>query len=91
MPFTSVAVGHGWALTPSIADQKITIGATSTVSTTFSTQTVFVRLATDGAATCSIVFGTAPVATTSNLYMGPLSVEYFGVQGGARGAVIANN
>ena len=49
---------------PPIAEQAITIAASSTACAAFNAQTTLVRLNVDGTAACAVTFGTAPTATT---------------------------
>ena len=92
LPFTTNGVATNWAMCPSIADQQLPIGASSTVSLAFSTSTRFVRLQASGI--CSVAFGAAgstPTASANNARMAANASEYFGVQGGGRVAVIQNS
>jgi hypothetical protein len=93
LPISDNRVPGKWAMTPSIADQTVAIGASSVASSAFNVKTIFVRLAVDSATPCSVAFsasGATPVATTSNARLAANSVEYFGVQGGGKIAVIQN-
>jgi hypothetical protein len=90
MPITDNAVGKNWAMTPPLVEQTVAIGGSSTASNAFNVNTRFVRLSVDSTTACSIAFGASPVATTSNARMAASTTEYFGVQGGARVAVIEN-
>ena len=61
-----------------IAEQKLTIGATAVLSSTFSTYTRLVRLHAD--AVCSVVFGGASaVATANNQRLAAGVSEYHGI------------
>ena len=60
-----------------VADQTVAIGGASVASAAFHVRTNFVRLHTD--AICSVMFGTAPVATTAKSRMAANQTEYFGV------------
>ncbi len=75
---------------PPLAEQTVSIGASSTPSSAFNASTEIVRLHTD--VVCSIQFGTAPTATTSLMRMAANSGEYFVVPKGQsyKVAVIAN-
>lgn len=76
---------------PAIAVQTpVVIGAGSLLSAAFNLKTKFIRVHTD--AICSIAYdGTAtPTATVNSMRMSSESTEYFGVNGGAKLAVIAN-
>lgn len=75
---------------PAITTQKLTIGAASVSSLPFSSTTKIIRVHTD--AICSVVVTNSgtPVATSSNKRMAANQTEYFGVEPGARIAVITN-
>lgn len=74
---------------PPIAEQTITISGSSTaVTNAFNAKTAMVRVETDSI--CSIAFGTAPTATTSNMRMNAGDVEYFSVMPNHKIAVITN-
>lgn len=75
---------------PPVANQKVSIGGTSTQSSAFADGTKFVRVHTD--AICSIEFGTNPTATTSTRRMAANTTEYFSVPLGQsyKVAVISN-
>jgi hypothetical protein len=63
---------------PPLAEQKLTIGATAVLSSTFSTYTRLVRLHAD--AVCSVVFGGASVtATAANQRVAIGVSEYHGI------------
>ena len=68
------------ALQPPIAEQTVSISGSHAESSAFNAKTDFVRLHTD--AICSIVFGTAPVATTAKCRLAANQTEYFGVTPG---------
>jgi hypothetical protein len=75
---------------PPLAEQTVAIGAGSVACTNaFRANTLFVRVIVD--ATCSIAFGTAPTATTTNMRMAANQTEYFAVSPGQRVAVITNS
>lgn len=78
------------ACEPENASQTVAIAGASAASSAFAGNTRLVRLETD--AICSVKFGTAPTATTSNRRMQAGDIEYFGVPiGGAfKVAVISN-
>lgn len=69
---------------PEIANQAITIGASSAQSAAFNSKTRFVRLHTD--VICAIEFGTNPTAVaaggTGTARMPANQTEYFGVPQG---------
>lgn len=74
---------------PAVAEQKLTIGGSSTPSAAFSQYTKMVRVHTD--VVCSIsVGGTSPAATTSTGRMAANQTEYFAVVPGDKLAVISN-
>ena len=76
--------------TPPIAEQIVAIGGSSAaVTNAFNANTNSVRIAVD--TTCSIAFGTAPVATTGNMRLAGNQTEYFTVIPGSKVAVIANS
>jgi hypothetical protein len=91
MPFTDVAVGHSWPMQPGIDQSPIAISATlSTASSAFNVNTRFVRIATD--TTCFFAFsasGQTPTATTNNALLPANTIEFHGVQGGGKVAVIS--
>jgi hypothetical protein len=78
------------ALEPPIAEQTVSIGATSAASNALNDATAFVRLATD--AICSVAFGTAPTAAATGMRMAANTAEYFAVPPGKafKVAVITN-
>ena len=78
------------AMTPSLVDQTVAIGAASVQSAALNVATSFVRLTTD--VNCSVKFGTNPIATATTMRMAAGSVEYFAVTpgGASKIAVIAN-
>lgn len=75
---------------PPAAEQKVAIGATSTASAAFGSNTHFIRVKTDGA--CHIAVsrqGAAePEATTANAKLGAGDMEFLGVEPGGKIAVI---
>ena len=73
---------------PAVTQQTVSIGS-STQSSAFNAATNYVRLHTD--ATCHVLFGTNPTATTSKARMVADSTEYFRVPRGTsmKVAVIA--
>jgi hypothetical protein len=73
---------------PSLAEQHVAIGGTSTPSSAFNDKTKFVRLHTD--AICSVKFGTSPTAVTTEKRMAAGQTEFFGVRPGDKVAVISN-
>lgn len=73
---------------PSIAEQSVAIGGTSTQSSAFNAKTKFVRLHTD--AICSVMFGANPTAVITAKRMAAGQTEFFGVRPGDEVAVIAN-
>lgn len=75
---------------PALADQTVAISGASAPSAALNPLTSFMRVHTD--AICSIVFGTAPVATIGNARMTAGTTEYFSVGKGSgmKIAVIAN-
>ena len=77
------------AQTPPITEQIVTIGGASLATNALSQATTMVRIAVD--TTCSIAFGSAPVATTSNMRFAGNQTEYFTVAPGSKIAVIANS
>ena len=74
---------------PPVAEQTVTIGASSAQSAALNDNTTIVRLHTDSA--CHVSFGSNPTATTSNMRMGAGQTEYFIVPAGSslKVAVIA--
>jgi hypothetical protein len=76
---------------PPIAEQTVTIGAGHTESAAFNAATQFVELNTD--AICSVLFGTAPVATTASKRMAAGANSFRGVSqavGQLKVSVISN-
>ena len=71
-----------------IANQTVAIGGGSLPSAAFSANTNLIRLNCD--ATCSILIGTSPIASTSTARMAANQTEYFGVLPGQKVAVISN-
>lgn len=78
------------AVQPPIAEQTVPIGGTSAPSNAFNPNTRLVRIHTDNI--CSIVFGAAPVATTTKARMAAGQTEYFSIPEGVtyKVAVITN-
>jgi hypothetical protein len=74
---------------PPVAEQTVVIGSGSVASAAFGGTTRFVRIHTD--AICSIAFGSAPTATSTNARMNANTTEYFGVSPGLKVAVITNS
>lgn len=72
----------GVAPQPSINDQTVTVGASSTQSTAFKNNTNLVRLNNDSGGACNVAFGTNPTATATNARIGANSAEYFTVPQG---------
>lgn len=72
-----------------LASQKV-VFSTSAQSATLNANTTLVRLNTDGP--CSVLFGTNPTATTSDMRMALDQTEYFAVQAnsGLKIAAISN-
>lgn len=71
---------------PAIVDQTVSFTTSSVQSAVFDEDTTFIRVHTD--ATCFILVGTNPTATTGKLRMAANSTEYFAVLKGHRLAVI---
>ena len=74
---------------PALAHQTVAIGVTSAQSNPFHEDTRLIRVGTD--AVCSIDIGTDPTATATECRMAADTVEYHGVTGGHKLAVITNN
>ncbi len=72
---------------PALAEQKITISASSAQSAAFNANTRFVRLHTDVA--CSVVFGSDPTATADSKPFTVGQTGYIAVTPGQKLAVIA--
>lgn len=66
---------------PAVASQAFTFTGTAAASAAFQSRTKFIRVHTD--AICSIVFGTAPVATGDSMRLAAGQTEYFGIPGEA--------
>lgn len=73
---------------PSLVDQVVAIGGTSTQSSAFGAATVLVRIHTDSI--CSVAFGTNPTATATTARLVAGQTEYFGVAPLSKVAVITN-
>lgn len=85
------ANGHvcNFPVEPPTQEQTIAIGTVSTsLGKAFLSTTKFVRLATD--AICSVAFGAAPTAVTTNGRMAANEVRLTGVAQGQSVAVIVN-
>lgn len=74
---------------PNIANQQVSISASSAQSAAFSSVTRFVRVHTD--VTCRIAFGDNPIASATTKRMAANSTEYFGVYPGHKIAVITSS
>lgn len=88
--YSAVGVINGHVVPTPIepgADQTVTVSGTSAASTAFATSTQLVRLHCDGI--CSVLFGTAPTATTAKRRMIAGQTEYFFVPPGAAYKVAA--
>lgn len=74
----------------SVNDQTVAISGSHAESSALKNNTRLVRLHTD--AICSVVFGTAPAATTSNRRLAANQTEYFTVPSGSayKVSVISN-
>jgi len=73
---------------PPVAEQALSISGTSAQSSAFGSTTTLIRVTTDS--TCSILVGSNPTATTSNLRLSADAVEYFYVKPGDKLAGITN-
>lgn len=60
---------------PTVAEQTVAIGGSSTASSAFNANTRLVKLHTD--AICSVKFGTAPTATATTMRMAANENQYF--------------
>lgn len=69
-----------------VATQNVSVGGSSTNSTSLNSATRNVRLVSN--TDCYIAIGASPTATTSSLFLPSGSVEYFQVRGGEVVAVI---
>lgn len=69
-------------------DQIIDFSGGAAASTAFAATTQFIRVNTD--AVCSIAFGSAPTATTSNRRLSAGQTEFFPVFGGDKLSAISN-
>ena len=91
MPFTDNAVGHSWPMQPGIDQSPVAINGTlSTACSAFNVNTRFIRLVSD--TTCFFAFsasGATPTATTNNAMLPANTIEFHGVQGGGKVAVIS--
>lgn len=71
-----------------LAEQTVAISGTSAQSAQFNAATTFIRVHTD--ATCSILVGSNPTATTAKKRLPADQTEYFGVKPEQKIAVISN-
>lgn len=76
---------------PATTTQKVTITGASAQSATLDASTTLVRVQSD--AICSILFGTNPTATASDMRLAADQAEYFSVpeNSGLKIAVISNS
>lgn len=65
---------------PTLAEQQVAVGGSSTQSAAFNAKTAFVRVHTD--AVCYVAFGTSPTASSSQKRLAANSTEFFGVPAG---------
>jgi hypothetical protein len=65
---------------PTLAEQQVAIGGSSTQSAALNAKTAFVRVHTD--AVCYVAFGTNPTASSSQKRLAANSTEFFGVPAG---------
>jgi len=73
---------------PSVTDQTVAIGASSTQSSAFNAEPNVVLLSTD--AICSVAFGANPTAAATNMRLPANTSVTFAVIPGQRVAVITN-
>lgn len=73
---------------PAVAEQTVTIGGASALSSAFNAATTYIRVHVDSI--CSIEIGANPVATTSKARMAANQTEYWPVRAGDFLAVITN-
>lgn len=86
-PLVSKKYGNDFPQAPSLAEQKVTIGATSAASAAFNSGTSLVRV--KAMAACHVVVGgSAPVATTNSMPMANGETQFFNVKPGDKVAVI---
>jgi hypothetical protein len=78
----------GLPVQPPLAEQTVTIGASSTQSNAFHQHTRYIRVHTD--AIMSFAIGPNPAATVNNARMAANATEYFEVQPGHKIAVVTN-
>lgn len=76
------------AMLPEVVTQTVAVSGSSAASAAFNALTGIVRLVSD--ATCSIVVGPNPTATTTSLRLFANQPEYFSVKPGNKIAVISN-
>lgn len=76
-----VAPGHGgtWQLAnqPPVAVENVSFTGTAGTSAAVDGQVSIIRIVADAA--CHVSFGTAPTATSSDMYLPANVVEYFGI------------
>ena len=70
-----------YPLQPATAFQTLAVTGVSAQTTAFAATTTVIQVHTD--AICSIVFGTAPTATTSNARLPANETRYFSVPAGS--------
>lgn len=80
--FLQIVDDYGYDMTP------VTISGSHAESAAFRPETKVIRVNVD--TSCSIAFGSAPVATTNNRRMSAGQTEYFPVNGGDKISVISN-
>ena len=73
---------------PPIVEQTVAIGVSHAESAAFSGKTLFLQVHCD--VICSIAFGPAPVATTSNQRLAANETRFVGVNRGDKLSVISN-
>lgn len=71
---------------PAVAEQTVSIGASSAQSAALNNDTRFVRLYADAA--CHVLVGSNPTATAAKMPLAAGAAEYFGVTPGQKIAVI---
>jgi hypothetical protein len=73
---------------PPVAEQTVAISGSHAESTAFGGSTRFAQISCD--VICSIAFGTAPVATTSNQRLAANETRFVGVIAGQKVSVVTN-
>jgi hypothetical protein len=74
------------AILPGSLNQTVSVTGTSQVSQAFSVNTTVVRAISTS--NCYLAFGASPVASATSLYLPANTIEYYGVGGSTKVAVL---